>query len=252
MIDAKKPDVSAASDCPDAASTLIYLVSGGGELWSFYPPTLTFKMIGTLACPNAGSSAANSMAVDRKGTAYVVYTNGNLYEVSTVTAACSSTSFKPVPMSGFEWFGMGFAGDDKNEQLYAAGQVYDPSVGLATIDTTTFNFTFLGEFDPPIDAPELTGTGDGRLFGWSPHRDGNGSTLVEIDRKTAKILGANSLASSHASGFAVAFWGGDFYIFHGDPQIVTKYDLLTQTESTLTTTPDAISGAGVSTCAPTQ
>ena len=55
-------------------------------------------------------------------------------------------------------------------------------------------------------------------------------------------------------GWAFAFWGGDFYMFHAPNgnSIVTRYrpsdDSLTQ----VATLPSIIVGAGVSTCAPQQ
>lgn len=254
MIDATKPDVQPPNDCPDADSTLVYVLSSNNVLMSFYPPTLTFKTIGTLVCPNANGSGPFSMAVDRKGTAYVVYSpSGALYKVSTLTAACVATSFKAQPMSGFEAFGMGFAGDTMSEQLYVAGSG-TPSAGLASIDTMTFKFNFIGQFSPPLGRTELTGTGDGRLFGWSPNSQGTGSTLTQIDRMTAQLIGANKLKiGTPQDAFAFAFWGGDFYIFTGQSSTtVTKYDPVTQSETNVAWTQALIVGAGVSTCAPSQ
>ena len=81
------------NDCPDADATLVYLVSAQNELFSFYPPTVTFTSIGTLVCPARPNETPFSMAVDRKGKAYVVFTDGNLFQVSTSTAACIATPF---------------------------------------------------------------------------------------------------------------------------------------------------------------
>ena len=118
-----------------------------------------------------------------------------------------------------------------------------------------FAFKFIAKFSPPLDRTELTGTGDGRLFGWSPNSQGSGSRLVEIDRSNAKVLAANNLQiGTPNDAFAFAFWGGDFWIFtsQGGPTTVTKYDPGTTKESTATTTSVQIVGAGVSTCAPSQ
>ena len=60
-----KPDVD-RTDCPDADATFIYVVTEQQELFSFFPPTLTFKLVGNLVCP-AGSATPFSMAVDRRG-----------------------------------------------------------------------------------------------------------------------------------------------------------------------------------------
>jgi hypothetical protein len=254
-IDVTKPDVPKPNDCPDAEGTLVYLISQGNMLMSFYPPTSSFKTIGKIACPNVGGETPFSMAVDRKGAAYVVFTHGALFKVSTLTAACIPTAFKAMPMTGFDTFGMGFAGDNISEELYVAGTgTGGPSAGLASINTTNFQFKFIGTFKPDLDRTELTGTGDGRLFGWSPNSQSSGSTLTQIDRKTAQLIGANQLKVGGTQiAFAFAFWGGDFYIFTGvNGTTVTKYDPVTQNESNVASTSELIVGAGVSTCAPSQ
>lgn len=252
-IDSTKPDVPLPNNCPDAGSTLVYLVSSDNNLMSFFPPSLSFKTIGKLACPSTGGATPFSMGVDRKGVAYVVFTNGSLYRVSTATAACIATSFQPGQM-GFSTFGMGFAGDNIGEELYVA-QSDSPSGGLATIDTTTYTLGFVGKFNPDIPRTELTGTGDGRLFGYWPNTDGNpGGALAQIDRKTAQVTGVNALKTgSSQDAFAFAFWGGVFWIFTGTgSSTVTRYDLDNQSEQAVTSTSSLIVGAGVSTCAPSQ
>lgn len=259
-IDGMKPDVAPPINCPDAGTPPIYLVTGGSKaaLLSFFPPTRAFAKIGDLVCPNSAGGdvpGPNSMGVARDGNAYVVYRNSNLYEVSTSTAACALTSFSPTPMDGFEWFGMGFSGDTTGDQLYVAAQYTDPSAGLATIDVTSFAFSFVAEFNVDFYG-ELTGTNDGRLYGWSPHGDG-GTTLVQIDRKNAQIIGADTLVTIEPPyAYAAAFRGGKIYIFAAasasSPSNVTEYDLVTKKEKLIASYPDPIAGAGVSTCAPSQ
>ncbi|HSQ64897.1 MAG TPA: hypothetical protein VLM85_16855, partial [Polyangiaceae bacterium] len=46
LIDTFLPDVPVFTDCPDAGSTLVYLITEENALLSFYPPTLGFKTIG--------------------------------------------------------------------------------------------------------------------------------------------------------------------------------------------------------------
>lgn len=258
QIDTTKPDVPIPNDCPDADSTVVYLISETNDLMSFFPPTLSFKTIGKISCPTMGTPF--SMGVDRKGSAYIVFTTGELFKVSTLTAACSKTAFKPMPMAGFDTFGMGFSGDNNGELLYVAGSPITQGVasaGLADIDTTQMNypFKFINAFVPSLGRTELSGTGDGRLFGWSPNDTCCGSRLSQIDPATAKIIGANNLKiGTPNDAFAFAFWGGDFWIFTspGGPTTVTKYDPGSKMESTATTTNVTIVGAGVSTCAPQQ
>ncbi len=249
-----KPDVD-RKDCPDASDTYIYVVTAENELFSFYPPDLRFTLVGNLACPVAASATPFSMAVDRKGVAYVLFTNGQLFRVSTLTAACIGTPYTPN-QQGFQTFGMGFASDTNGaaETLYIADNDFDGNLrGLGRIDTNTFGVSFIGPFNPPIRRSELTGTGDGRLYAFSPIT--GGSRLSEIEKTTGKVLGQNVInAGATNDAFAFAFWGGDFWIFTsgGGASDVTRYRPLDSSSTPMTTHPSEIVGAGVSTCAPAQ
>ncbi|HEY2368216.1 MAG TPA: hypothetical protein VGH87_17580 [Polyangiaceae bacterium] len=158
------PDVPIVTNCEDAGTQYIYVITESNELYSFFPPSLTFAKIGDINC--SGSATPFSMAVDRSGIAYSVFTDGNLFQVSTLNAACKSTTFKPN-QGGITTFGMGFSGDvDAGETLYiAADETNNVTSRLASIDTQTFALDVIGQFQPQGGARcELTGTGDGRLF----------------------------------------------------------------------------------------
>lgn len=255
-IDAQpKPDVD-RTDCPDADATYVYVVTSQNELFSFYPPSLSFRFIGNLVCPASGNATPFSMAVDRKGKAFVVYTDGELFAVSTATAACTATTW--TPRSGtFRTFGMGFASDTGGpaERLYVAdSNPNGVSRGLATIDVTTFQLDLIGPFDPPLPRAELTGTGDGRLFAfWPDSATQTGSHVAEVQKATASVVAQTNLpiARTH-DAFAFAFWGGDFWIFTspGGASEVSRFRPADGTTRTLTTHASTIVGAGVSTCAP--
>jgi hypothetical protein len=246
------------NDCPDADSTLVYVVSETYELLSFYPPDATFTLIGKLTCPATPSTATPfSMAVDRKGTAYVVYNNGQLFKVSTADASCKATSFVSGQMGFTTTFGMGFAtiGAGPAEQLFVAA---DPTGGatLATIDTTTFALSTIGMVTPPAYLPELTGTGDGRLYGfYAPDSTSMTMAVGEFDKSNGNILGADALSSvDRGTAWAFAFWGGDFWLFTAPGttplQTTTKYDPVSKSLSVVAHYSSLIVGAGVSTCAP--
>lgn len=252
VVDEAFPDVPIVGTCTDAGITYIYVLGIDHELYSFYPPTLGFTFIGDVHC--ASTALANSMAVTRTGIAFSNYNDGTLFEVSTANAACKPTSYAP-DQHGFSTFGMGYAAEaDGGETLYVAGQGSLLSQGLGTIDTTSFTLAFVGQFDPQQLNCELTGTGDGRLFGFCPFN--TGSYLSEFDPKTAEVLSTHQLSTAGGSGartWAFAFWGGDFYLFTGPddaPSTVTRYDPVAQTETIVATAPVSIVGAGVSTCAP--
>lgn len=243
------------TDCPDAGATLVYVISSENELFSFYPPTLAFTKIGDIACPAMMGATPYSMAVDCLGTAYSVFNDGTLWQISTANAACKATSYTPSVMgTPFYNFGMGYAGDQTSESLYVADANFNTSsLGLATIDTKTFTRSFIGPFNPPLPRCELTGTGDGRLFAFCLHTSGNGSLLAEVNRTNANVIAENNLTVGDSSdAFAYAFWGGEFWIFTspGKATTVTEYDPGTMSESTVTSMSSTIVGAGVSTCAP--
>ncbi|HEX4514549.1 MAG TPA: hypothetical protein VH054_13455 [Polyangiaceae bacterium] len=242
------PDVPILSDCPDAGDTLVYVLGAKNELYSFYPPTLTFSNIGTIACPS--SSGPNSMAVTRSGIAFTNFHDGNLFEVSTANAACKPTTYKPAQL-GWTTYGMGYAGiADGGEDLYVSGNGGITALGLGVVDTTAFTLSSIGAYQPQQFNCELTGTGAGQLFGFCPF--GTGSYVIEIDPATAKAISSHQLsAGSNATSFAFAFWGGTFWIFTGNgSSLVTNYDPNAQTETNVTHAPLEIVGAGVSTCAP--
>jgi hypothetical protein len=240
-------------DCPDADATLVYLVSSTNELMSFHPPSLQFRTIGRIACPAGAGATPFSMAVDRKGKAYVVFTDGNLFRVSTATAACIATPFTPGQRSFFE-FGMGFVSNNggADETLYVA-QNPDRgalSSGLAAIDVADFRLSYIGSFSSPIERVELTGTGDGRLFGYAP--SDTGSRIVQIDKSNGDVVAADPVAAGSSSdGFAFAYWGGDFWIFTGvGSTTVYRYRPGDKSTTAMTGAPAFVVGAGVSTCAP--
>jgi hypothetical protein len=247
-------DAPIPTDCPDAGETLVYVITSENSLYSFYPPTLAFTKIGDIACPNT-LSTPYSMAVNRLGIAYSVFSDGTVWQIDTADASCQPTAYSPSQQgTPFFNFGMGFAGDQLGESLYIADANFNVnSLGLATLDTTTFKRTFIANFQPELPRCELTGTGDGRLFAFCLFTNGPGSEIAEIDRNTAKVIAVDQLKVGQSNdAFAYAFWGGYFWIFSGPggSTTVTQYDPATLGETAVATLPQTIVGAGVSTCAP--
>ncbi|HEY8075493.1 MAG TPA: hypothetical protein VIF62_15320 [Labilithrix sp.] len=249
--------------CSDAAK-LVYVVSEENDLYSFQPNKLTFTKIGPLNCPS--SSSPNSMAVDRSGTAWVNYSDGSLFKVSTADASCQATSFQP-DQHNFVKFGMAFATNSATttaETLFVCGIVDGASgpgdgLGLATIDLSTFLLTPVGDFSGDLmgHGAELTGTGDGRLFGFfttQPY-----AKVAQIAESSAATTGEKTLNGVNTGqAWAFSFWGGDFWFYTAQgpsaPSTVTR--LKTATDNSLGTAMDDVGGfrivgAGVSTCAPT-
>lgn len=263
-IDAKPPFDANRDDCPDADATLVYVMTVDNQLLSFFPTDGTFRLIGTIACPAADpSSTPFSMAVDRRGVAYVEFNSGELFRVSTATAACTSTAWIP-DSDHFSAFGMGFStnGGGPSETLFIAGgtngtiQDPNPNTDLGSISIPSFAVTDIGPFQPLIDEAELAGTGDGRLFAfWAPDVNSD-ANISEIEKSTGKLIATDPLPGvTLQGGWAFGFWGGDFYTFTG-PQngssTVTRFRPSDKSIVQVATYPQLIVGAGVSTCAPQQ
>lgn len=252
-IDVIVPTDAFRSQCVDAAATLIYVITEQYDLYSFDPSSLAFTNIGAIACPSAPGATPFSMAVDERGIAYIVFNDGNLYRVSTATAACEATAFTPG-QNGFTTFGMGFSADttDTGETLFVAS---DGNSELGSIDVTSFTLTPVGGFNPVINMAELTGTGAGQLFGFYSTDPGD-SAIAQIDKATAAVTNVTPLPGvAQGSGWAFAFYGGDFYLFTAPSapgSTVTRFRPSDNSITVLTTLPETIVGAGVSTCAPAQ
>lgn len=277
----------ACSDtCTADGVDLVYVVDETNHFLSFDPRLLPgdpFTLIGTLACPTVGMSIQQpapadltpmpfSMSVDRDGTAWVLYTSGELFKVSLVDASCVAAS-NTVGASGMNLFGMGFVTDTANgttEKLYMAGGNDDPSDTprkLADDDTHNNNLTptVIGNIAATSDySPELTGTNEALLYGFFPNIT-NVAFVQEIDKTSGAAtgmvwnLGTTGLGQN-INDWAFAQWGGVFYVFvtTSDSQgnnrnsTVRSIDRATNTyKLELQNLAYFIDGAGVSTCAPT-
>lgn len=241
------------------ASRWVYTVDSSGRFSRFDPSTLTFTDLGTLQCPGEFGSP-NSMAVDQDAVAWVNYEDGALYRVDSSTAKCEATGFVPDQHNLLK-FGMGFVFDSSTgeDTLYVAGSTTGRGTDstLATIAFPSLTVNPIG----PVAAgnAELTGTGDGQLWGFVPggSSSSNGMpTLARIDPATGETLDSYtypSLTSSSSGGasWAVKFWGGSFWIFLNGAVYQVSRDHPADIQTVLNTNRYVV-GAGVSTCAPLQ
>jgi hypothetical protein len=277
--------------CAEAAK-LVYVLSYEGDLYSFAPADKQFKKIGPLGCDLSDQQLPISMAVDRKGFAWVNIAtltssggrSNTLYKVDTATAKCEPTNIK----SGYIG-GMGFSTDEgtkDKETLFVFGQSGSAANPVRTLDHVDFDNESI-VMGPVVTsgASELTGTGDGRLYGFvikEPQFDQNGKPLLDnllaitaLDKTTGKDsaeIVLNGVKYPHDPGFAFSFWGGDFYVYSAPLTIPPDYpieqppadlkdepttDVARHIIASKTTEPSYmkaigfhIVGAGVSTCAP--
>ena len=267
--------------CTTEGIELIYLVDEQKRFLSFDPRLLPgdpFRLLGILGCPVTkpslqmppGLVGPFSMSVDRKGKAWVEYSSGEIFNVSIENAACTATGYVPAA-SGMNLFGMGFVSDEANEsveKLYIAGggRSAEPSGRLAVVDVGAADYTpqIIGSYAAQSDfSPELTGTSDGKLYGFFPVISSGPAFIQEIDTGTGMPFGPRwDLGTTGLGGairsWAFAQWGGKFYVFVavntggiGVSSTVRSIDKATGTYTIeLDSIPYNIPGAGVSTCAP--
>jgi hypothetical protein len=264
--------------CSGAATDFVYVLSVENDLYSFAPQKKIFTKIGHFGCQT--TLTPNSMAVDRNAVAWVDYfdstgntKNGLLYRVSTKDASCEAMPAVTLPTTFFH-VGMGFStnfADPSSETLYLAAD--DTNGGnngaLGEVDTTTGQVRQIAQFMPTqtyqlLDG-ELTGTGDGRLFGFFisllPGILGGPMypTVGLIDKTSAAVQSPATMTGvQQPTDWAFSFWGGHFYLYtsqgpgNGNGSNVTDYDPVSGAINTtyMTAIGFDIVGAGVSTCAP--
>lgn len=247
-------------DC-SAEAKLIYVVDQNRRFSSFNPRLVgttggPFADLGTLSCPAQTGAEPFSMAVDRNATAWVVYDSGELFtvDVKTLPLQCVKTAFRP--QQGVAMFGMGFVANtpgSSDETLFISGSDFNSSLASTKFGTlsTTPPYTISLRGTLP-GGPELTGTGDAKLWAFSPNvSPPKVARLSKVSGTVEAMFEAPALAGSPRA-WAFAFWGGDFWIFTGTggPSDVNRFRPTDGTTTTPTTHPSTIVGAGVSTCAP--
>lgn len=272
-----------AGTCSNACTAdgvdLIYVVDEMNRFLSFDPrllPNDPFKMIGTLNCPTTrgsiqipqGAVTPFSMSVDRDGKAWVEYTSGEIFNVSLQDASCTASGYVPEA-GGMALFGMGYVSDapgSEMEKLYivGGGRSAEPNGKLAYVDTHAMQYTpqQTGTITAGSDySPELTGTGEGKLYGFYPRISGSASYIQEIDKASGAPVGAAwnmEPLGDQIRAWAFAQWGNKFYVFVTTQNsqgtlnsTVRTVDKMTgQYQIILQNLPYSIPGAGVSTCAP--
>jgi hypothetical protein len=248
--------------CTAQATNFVYVISATGSLYSFAPDKKIFTKIGDVHCPSSGNAQYNSMAVDRSATAWVnvidfntqtLQMTGALYKVSTKDASCDPN---PAVSLTLDWHqvGMGFSVDTQggsSETLFLAG------IGqgkLGRLDMGTKSVVTIGSV---TGDPELTGTGDARLYGFFAKT--NPPSVGQLDKSSAAVTAPASMSGlQQPNDWAFSFWGGHFYLYTQSPSEtssrVTDYDPVTQKvdNAYMTNVGFSITGAGVSTCAPTH
>ena len=271
---------SCSATCTADGVDLVYVVDETNDFMSFDPrllPNDPFTLIGTLACPTTKPSIlANqsmvmpmSMSVDRDGTAWVLYTSGELFEVSLQTAQCTAAN-NTVAASGMSLFGMGFVTDvamGTTEKLYMAGGNTNPaSVAAQASPTTTRTAATSRRWSsapsarpattrPSSPAPTKRSSTDS--FRTRRRSRTSRRSTRRRARRSARRTTSVRPGSARITDWAFAQWGGVFYVFvttqaNGTRNsTVRTIDRATGTYSVvLQNLQYFVDGAGVSTCAP--
>lgn len=243
---------SCDESCQDDNTKLIYIVSTSNDFLSFDPrklPGNPVKRVGKLTCESYGSPFA--MSIDRSGTAWVEYDDSEVFRVNITTAECEKSPAFTGPNGVFT---MAFTTDPAGERLYTAIATQAPE--LSVMDTKDLVRHGVGQITQPSDEPvDLTGTGDGKLFGFFSSFT-EPSYVQELSRSGAVVGKRMPIGTTSLGGFsawAFAQWGGSFYVFTttGDRSSVHSVDRATGVSRTVISNLGyQISGAGVSTCAP--
>ncbi len=228
-----------------------------GKLVRFDARELTFTDIGELNCPADAGETPFSMSVDRDANAWVLYSNGELFKVSTEDASCEATSYQPG-QNGFSLFGMGFVLDRPNfedETLYIAGGdgpsgFQAPRMGYLTFpDLTVTGLETIGGW------PEMSGTAAAELWAFFPGTNPpRVSRVLPASGEEVEVIPVSGI-TGQPNAWAFAHWGGDFWLFYksqSDPstrvfQVERESQEVTEV---ITDSGRYIVGAGVSTCAP--
>jgi hypothetical protein len=237
--DVTKPVVDSGNDCCPANAQYIYITGEGAQLWSFWPPTFTFKLVGTLSC----TTFPTHMTVDRNGTAWVAGDLGTIYKTSTLNAQCSALSTW-TSKNGFDDFALSFIGTTCGDTtLYMLGQ---SNGALASFDIVKGTFKTIGTPAVAGILGDMTTNGDGTLYFLN---DAPTLHLYEINPSSAAIMKTYTIPNASGGGDqALAYFGGRFYAFENDA--VYEYDPVANTTKNIGTAPISVTGAGQSTCVP--
>jgi hypothetical protein len=248
-----------SSGCSAEATNFVYVLSAENDLYSFAPSAKQFTKIGALQCGQM--TGPNSMAVDRDANAYVNYPftvlptgfAGTVFKVSTKDASCSAAPVMSLPLDWAQ-VGMGYStvGSSTSEALYVASQ---GGQGLALLDFGKGVVAPIGPFTGILAGKqaELTGTGDGRLFGFFTTTP---VYVAQIDKSSGATNSPVPMTGVPTpTDWAFSFWGGHFYLYvsQGSGTTVVDYDPTSGAinPSYISNIGFDIVGAGVSTCAPT-
>jgi hypothetical protein len=193
-------------DCTDTAA---YVLADEG-LFRFEPPS-TFTRIGNSTCPT--QNGLDTMALSGDGYAWITSVSGDLFRMNLKTGECNGTDFRK-DQQGLDRFSMSFVsgGSVTSPTLYVIGT--GTGKGFGTLDTGALTLHLLGSGDPSFAFGQLAGTGDGRLYSFTPGlAQGETSALGTVDLASGHFTSKVTVPLNLTSNYAIVFVAGELWAF---------------------------------------
>jgi hypothetical protein len=224
---AATPPGNAPVVCAGGSAPAAYLLALNGTLFAFDPGTLAVRALGVPSCPAPSWAQPWTLTVSPSGSAYVSYSDGNLYTFDLRTLACTKTQYVSGQLGFLGWEGITLSASNGSDRMFFYGTTSQVGAtsALAVSDLTSFHLFQAGPVAPgnapfPVD---LKMDAYERLFALSI--DG---TLVQIDPATGAIVGEDHTGFDGVStggNWALMTFGDQLYFFSGPSGAVGRYDL---------------------------
>lgn len=215
----------------------------------FDPPTGKFSELEPIPCLDAMSDRPVSMAIDCTGAAYVQFSLGDLWHISTSAAVCTRLPFSAADQGLRPDLALGFAPSGGGEDLYFVAtdkSSVPPSPVFGTLDPGNLTVHRIAPFDAGTpDDTHLGGAPNGPLFAVI------GGAIDQVDTSSGAVHLEYDLPASAGPVRSFAFWHGTFYLFRLEPSLTTSVISFTPGSSSIeevASTPLEVLAAGASLC----
>ena len=205
----------------NSRTRFVYLTTREQHLLRFDPATGAFTDISKapLQCSATSGATPFSMSIDRQAVAWMLYTDGHLFKVSTQDASCESTPFQ-AGQHYFDTFGMSFVSDaaGSNDETLFVSRIDGVSIDstLGTIALPSLTLSVIQPLEKGLGSADVTGNGLGELWGFFA----SSALVARIDKQTGALsnkLPLDAALFQNTDAWAFAFWGGDFYLYTAPP-----------------------------------
>jgi hypothetical protein len=224
--------VTAASDaptpkrgdaCADGADS-VYVFDDEGRIQLFEPDGPVEQRFRVIATPECPDTQPQTMALDHRGVAWLLYSSGRLFTIRLPDGACEETTYQHPGMG--DVMGMTFtaaSSGSKKERLFISDRKGLYEVKLPSLEAVLV--------DASVPVGELAGGPDGLLF----HLDMEHGMLSELDMKSFARRSVHAFGPTrgaftllrHRRGFFyfAADPGGPSHIYRWSPRSAETIDL---------------------------